>query len=308
MDAVTLLRLLWRQRLLMAVGLVVALVVGIILTYKVSPGLPPAFESRQYQVGIASAGVLVDSPSSQTIDLSGGQSKADVASLSARARLLANLIATSPLKDQIARRARIPVDTMIAAAPTSDGIATKPSPLATGETKVRATDPEAHVLTVYVNEALPIITADAQAPTPAIAARISSAAVAELSLYLQSVAAADRVPDARQLVVKPLGPAKSATVQRGPRRLLSIMASLFVFGLWAGGIVLVSSLARGWRAVSEAEGQAPGERPVPGPRVERMPATHSDAPVTRPPPGGVSARPESVPDLPERPERPMRVA
>ncbi|MDX6720900.1 MAG: hypothetical protein QOJ63_3154 [Solirubrobacteraceae bacterium] len=260
MTVVAVLQELWSRRLLVVVGLAIAVTIGILVTFKVGPGL--SFDARQYKVGVASAGVLVDSPSSQVIDLGGGQSKADIVSLSARARLLANLMATSPLKDQIARRAGVAPDALIASAPT-EGIAAKPSPLVAGTSKVRASDPDARVLTVYVNEALPIITADAQAPSPAAAAAIAAAAVTELNLYLTSTAAADRVPDARRLVVKPLGPAKSATVQRGPRKLYAIIAFIVVLGLWCAGIMLASSLARSWRATSDAEALAPDARPTP---------------------------------------------
>lgn len=260
MTVVAVLRELWSRRLLVAVGLAIAVTIGILLTFEVGLGLPPTFDARQYEVGIASAGVLVDSPSSQVIDLGGGgQSKADIVSLSARARLLANLMATSPLKDQIARRARVAPDSMIASAPTQ-GLAERPSPLTTGESRVSASDPDARVLTVYVNEALPIITADAQAPTPGAAAAIAAAAVTELNLYLTSTAAADRVPDARRLVVKPLGPARSATVRRGPRKLFAVIACIVVFGLWCVGIMLASGLARSWRAVDDDVALAPDPR------------------------------------------------
>ena len=63
MGAVTILRQLWRTRLLVAVGLALALVLGIVVSYHVPPGFPPTFKSRQFAVGIASAAVLVDSRS-----------------------------------------------------------------------------------------------------------------------------------------------------------------------------------------------------------------------------------------------------
>jgi hypothetical protein len=302
MTVVAVLRELWNRRLLVAVGLAVAVTVGILMAFKVSVGFPPTFDELQYKVGIASAGVLVDSPTSQVIDLGGGESKADIVSLSARARLLANLMATSPLKDQIARRAGISPDSMIASAPMG-GPAATPSPLTTGETKVSASDPDAHVLAVYVNETLPIITADVQAPSPSAAAHLAGAAVTELNLYLQSVAATDKVPEARQLVVKPLGPAKSATVQRGPRKLFAVIAFVFVFGLWCAGILLAYGLARSWRDASGAEALAPDVWPAAPP--ERL----DSARVSKAPPlaSNASSPSDALPELPERPEPSFRV-
>jgi hypothetical protein len=128
--------------------------------------------------------------------------------LSSRARLLASIMVRGPLKDQIAQRAGVAPDSLIATAPT-DAPAYKHSEL---RTKIRASDPDTRVLEVSVNDVPPIITADAQAPTPAAAAAISRAAVSELKLYLQSMATAQKVSRAHQLILTPLGPAKSWTV------------------------------------------------------------------------------------------------
>lgn len=310
MDAVAILRLLWRRRLVVALGLVLAVACGIVMAYKVTPGLPPSFESRQYEVGIASAEVLVDSPSSQVADLGGGQAGIDVNGLTSRARLLANLMATSPLKDQIARRAGIAEASLITSVPTT-GPALEPKPL---DDKRRASHPRANKLTVTFNEELPIIAAEAQASTPQLAARISTAAVEELVAFRKTVAAADQVPDARQLVISPLGPARSATVSRGPRRLFAIVAFVFVLGLWCAGLVIVSRLARDWRrAAAEEQGGEP-DRPAtvhrstapvdPSPPDPQRAGARARAPVSKPAP--VRALSDRSADLSERPERPQR--
>jgi hypothetical protein len=161
------------------------------------------------------------------------------------------------------------------------------------------------VLTVYVNEALPIITADAQAPSPAAAAAIAGAAVTELNLYLTSTAAADKVPDARRLVVKPLGPARSATVRRGPRKLFAIIAFIVVFGLWCAAIMLASGLARSWRAVGGAEPLAPDEQPSPGGSsdVLRGPGGAPDVLRGPHPTNNPSSPRDALADAPEQPGR-----
>lgn len=292
MTLVWTLRELWSRRLLVAIGMAIATICAILVSFRVGPGLPPQLEPRQYHVGIASAGVLVDSPSSQIADLGTAESKADVVSLSARARLLANLLAASPLKDQIARRAGVPPDRMIAIPPPSIA-GSEPSPLATGAAAARGAARDLNVLRVYVNELLPIITADAQAPDPATAARIASGAVTELQLYLRTVAAADKVPNVRQLVLQPLGPARSSLERRGPRRLYSAVAWIMVFGLWCGAILAVSGFARTWRDLSAAE--VDGTSPAPSRTTTEAPDTPS---------------PSRAPELEswEVPDRPTRVA
>jgi hypothetical protein len=270
MGAVAILRQLWRRRLLVSVGVAFALIVGTVMVYRVNLGLPPTFESRQYDVGVASAELLVDSPSSQVVDLSGGRVATDVNALSGRARLLANLMVTSPLKDQIARRAGINPRTFTASVPTLNGPAPPPSPLAPGKTS-----PWANSLTVSFNEELPIITAVSQAATPDSAARISTAAVAQLGTYLKSVAAIQRVPYANQLVISPLGRARSGLVQHGPSRIFALAAVILLVAVWCAGIVLLSRLARDWRQAA----------------ADEQLAEHDEKPAGSPPAGTGEGRP-----------------
>jgi hypothetical protein len=304
MGAVTILRQLWRSRLLVSVGVALALIIGTVMVYRVNIGLPPTFESRQYNVGVASAELLVDSPSSQVVDISGGRVATDVNALSGRARLLANLMATSPLKDQIARRAGIDPRTFTASVPTLDGPAPAPSPLSQG-----AKTPWANSLTVSFNEELPIITAAGRAATAAGAARISTAAVAQLGTYLKSVAAIQRVSNANQLVISPLGRARSGVVQHGPSRIFALAAVIVFVAVWCAGIVLLSRLARDWRqAAAEEQLEERGERPEGPPPVtagEHRPAVDVPAPLPETARERADAPPvRELPDLPERPERP----
>jgi hypothetical protein len=326
MDAVTVLRLLWRQRLLLAVGMGLAVVVGIVMAYNVT-GFPPKFANRQYEVGIASAEMLVDSQSSQVADLGGGQALTDVTGLAGRAQLLANLMAISPLKERIARRAGVNPRRLVASAPSVDLPKTKNALDATSDGRTSTT------LTIGFNEVLPIITANAQAPTPEIAARISTAAVDELKIYLKTLAATDKVPDARQLVISPLGPARFATVARGPRRLFAMLAAIFVFGLWSVGLVFGTRLARSWRRAAAEERSQGSTRPRPADRVAAVPdrAAHAHSggfDVPQPPvassqssgpqrlpelpelpvASSQSSGPQPLPELAERPERPRRGA
>lgn len=263
MEAARALRTLWRQRWAVLAGVLLAATVGVLMTYRVGMGLPPGFASRHYTVGVASAQILVDSPSSQAIDLGGGGLRTDVVVLTARARLLANLMTSSPLRDTIAKRAGIPAATFLVTVPSAGTEPVDPSS-ASGV----AAGPEGDRMTVFFNETLPIITADAQAANQPRARRIASAAVDGLRSYLAGVAAQDAVPQDRKLVIKPLGPPQSATVTRGPRRLFAVLAALATFGLWCTGIVGVARLARNWREVvaeESAGSRAPAVPPMPDP-------------------------------------------
>lgn len=291
MDAVLILRQLWRQRVLVAVGLVVSLVLGLLVVYRIGLGVPPSFTSRQYDIGVASAEALVDSPSSQVADLGGGPVRTDVVALTARARLLANVMTTSPLKDQIARRAGIDPVTFSASVPSLGPDAAKPQSVSNGPT-----NPRGNVMTVYFNETLPIITADVQATDAALAARIATAAVQELGTYLKSIAAEDKVPNPRQLVIDELGPARYATQTEGPRPLSGFGAFLLIFGVWCAALLVTSRLVERWREAAAAEAS--------GVPVRQAVAEPTPPPLAEPPslavaPAADVPLPSWLPDPPE---------
>ena len=104
------LRTLWRFRIAVVVIGVLAIAMGIFVAYSFSP--PTSLESRQYHVAAGTATALVDSPSSQVVDLGGEEDVgADIASLSARATLLASLMTSSPMKEEIAAQRGDPART-----------------------------------------------------------------------------------------------------------------------------------------------------------------------------------------------------
>ena len=253
MELVGILRLLWRERVLVAVAAIVAIFAGFALAFPIS--FPPKLESRQYEVGLGSLEALVDTPSSQVVDL-GGDTGADIETLAGRATLLASLMTSSPLKDEIARRAGVDARELIAIPPSGAGSGATSSPEKSG-TGIDINDPRAKILKAKVptldSGDVPIISVNTQAPTAAVAARLADESVKVLKDHLKSVAGADNVPDARQVVVAELGPARSSVESRGPAQFLGIVAGLFVFLLGCAAIVGVTALASGWRRLAAME-------------------------------------------------------
>jgi hypothetical protein len=247
MEFVTILRELWRQRALVVAGAALAIAIGLMTAYKVSLA-PPKLESRQYHVGVASARMLIDTPDSQVVDLE--PKGAD--GLGTRANLLANLMASNPVRTIIARNAGVNPADLIAVAPSMSAGPQVPTLISERASK-SAANPESFILTLRADETLPIITIDAQAPDAERAARLADAATTGLRDYLRSVAAAQNVPNARQLVISTLGAAQSADVVRGPRRLFAFLAAIFTFGLACASVVVVAGIARGWRRAAELE-------------------------------------------------------
>jgi hypothetical protein len=237
------LRELWRFRVPVLAAALFALVVGVLLMFRVS--VPGGIESRRYDVGLASTTALVDTPSSQVADL--GDTGADVGTLSVRASLLASLMTSSPIKDQIAARAGLPADTLIAIPPSGTGPGAAPPPNVPGTEKPGAIILRASVPTLESGE-VPIISVATQAPDAARAARLADQAVAVLREHLESVAGVGKVPAGRRVVVRQLGPARGSLVRRGPGPALAIVASIFVFGLGCAAVLGLSWLVRVWRA------------------------------------------------------------
>jgi hypothetical protein len=249
MESIIILRELWRLRLLVILGALLALFCAVLVSYRVSlPSLK--LESRQYHVGIASARMLIDTPASQVVDLN--PKGADT--LNSRASLLANLMVSTPVKSIIARDAGVQPDRLIAIAPTAPGSGgpTVPTTLSQKASEASKT-PGAYLLTLQSDETLPIISIDAQAPTAAAAARLANAATTGLRDYLRSVAGAQNLPAGRQIVVSGLGGAQAADQVRGPRKLFAIAAFIFVFGFACFAIIMISGIARGWRRAAALE-------------------------------------------------------
>jgi hypothetical protein len=251
MELVAMLRVLWRHRLLVVVAALVAVLAGLAVGYRI--GFPAKFESRRYDVGLASVTALVDTPSSQVVDL-GGKTGADIGTLSARASLLANLMTSSPIKDEIATRSGVAPDRLIAVSPAA---APGTQPAGASGPPVKTAEPNAVILTTKIpnleSGEIPIIAVTTQAPSADQAARLANASIAVLQAHLQTVAGIDRVPDARRVVVRQLGRARSATVSRGPSRLMAFGAAILAFAFGCVAILGVYALVSGWRRAAELE-------------------------------------------------------
>ena len=116
---------------------------------------------------------------------------------------------------------------------------------------------------MQADETLPIIAVSAQAPDADQAARLANAASTGLRDYLRSVAGAQNVPAARQVVISSLGAAQSAEVVKGGSRLIALVAFVFIFGLACFGVIMISGIARGWRRAAALERSGGEDAPTP---------------------------------------------
>jgi hypothetical protein len=218
------------RRWLVAAGFAVAVAVGVLLVYRVSLGFPPKFRTRQYYVGEASAQVLIDTPKSQIADLN----PPGALVLYTRATLLADLIATAPVQQQIAGQIGVPAANLRITPPAGSVVApVKASPLGVAGAKAASASAAASPwqLTVTIDPTLPIIAFAAQGPSAAGALSLATAAVDVLRQRVNSLAAGQRVPTNDQAVVNQIGPPVAGVAARGPRKLYGVAATVVVFML-----------------------------------------------------------------------------
>jgi hypothetical protein len=246
-TAVAILRELWRYRATVAAFALLALLIALLVGFRAT--LPP--ESRSHTVGRATARILVDTPASQVIEVAPTGSEA----LGPRAGLLASLMVEGEIKAGIARRAGLRPEQLVAVAPVSAGS----DPIGGSVPD----DPHASVLTLHVatNDAgaqLPIIDVETRAPDTVRAAALANAAVTGLASYLDSQAAAERVPDARRLQLRRLGRAQAVELTLGPGMPIALAVGVLIFSAECALLLLVVGLARGWRtAVAGERGYEP---------------------------------------------------
>ena len=256
MNSVTILRNLWRRRMLVVVAGCVAFAAGWVFAFGPVPSFPP--KPRGYTVGVATANLLVDTPRSQVIEVAPKGSD----TLAARANVLANLMVDGGIKDAIAKRAGLPSKKIIASAPSPDG--SVPPPKLTAHSMAYTTSV---VLTSDMAE-LPIIKVQTQGPDVSKALRLANAAVNGLSDYLNTKAADDSVDATRRLQVRPLGTAQGVESERGPASMMALVVVFFVFLGGCATILIVSALNSRWREAIEAEkgvfDQQAGDEPLDG--------------------------------------------
>jgi hypothetical protein len=218
MELVRVVRIVWRRRLWLAAGLVVAGVLAL-LGGRTSPT----------SSGVAFTRVALDTPTSVLVDTT----PAGGTTLAWRAALLAHLVAGDDQRRAIAARLGIPpgqlavVDPELAVPGVPSSI-----PKSISEALV-ATAP--YVLNVSLpNGGLPIISVEAFAPTRAAAARLARAATG----HLTSESSGPDGPGVQPFVLERAAPVHARTVVNDSGPLRTVAVFVFLFGLWTVAVTL----------------------------------------------------------------------
>jgi hypothetical protein len=239
--------MLWRLRRGVAIVLVLALLATVWTLYKVQLS-PLSIQPRTMTMATARTQVVVDTPRSSMLDL---KARADFVTLRDRAILLGNVIASSPVRDEIGRRVGVPGGLIEIAAPRTPE---RPRSVVGSVTERKTTDilrsNEQYRLSIQASPTVPMLDIYAEAPDAKTAAGLANATVDSLDDYLGGLARKDGTPQRDQLSVRQLGRADGAVINGGISLRAGLLAFLLTFGAGCATVVFLHRIRRGWHAAA----------------------------------------------------------
>ena len=229
MEVVAVLRLLWRRRLLVVLGALLAAGAGLLV------GGSPVPDS-----GFAATRVAIDTPRSQLVTAAPLGSD----SLPWRATLLATLLGTESARERVARDAGIRTDelAMVELELTAPPVAAS---LPRAAVKASNATTEPYVLTVHTDDVLPIIEIETRAPDRAGAARLAAAAVEAL----QAGASPRDTPELQGLSIERISAIEAIVIPGGAGRKRLAAVAMVVFVLWCSALTLIPAIRSALRTV-----------------------------------------------------------
>lgn len=241
---------LWRHRLAFALSLATATLAALWSVAEIGV-LPPRLEARPLEIASASAGALVDTPQSAVVSLD--VDTVDLSSITNRALLISNVMASAPVREYIARRARVPASVIEIQSPVTPDW---PRPLSRPGDSRGALDiakyPGEYRISLQNNPTVPVVEVYAVAPTPAIAARLANGAIEGTQDYLRALGARQDVPAAEQVRLQQLGRATAGSINSGADVKVAVLSFVVVFAACSAASLFVVRVVRGWRLAALA--------------------------------------------------------
>jgi hypothetical protein len=234
MELLPILRLAWRRRLALGLGVVLALALGLM-----------SARGAATNQGVASTRLLLDTPVSTLVDAAPKGAE----TLGWRTELLADLMTTWPVRLQIARETHVSVQQVVVVNPTLN-TPVLPTTLPRRAAGVAASAAATFVLTVLADPALPMVSMEASAPSRDAAARLVAAGVSALKT---AAAVAPDVPRTQPVVVQDAGSIQASDVRSGAGKKQAAAVCVAVFLLWSAMVLVVPAvLTRARRSASRA--------------------------------------------------------
>lgn len=237
MELLQLARLLWRRRLALAIGIVVAVVGAVRLG-----GSPPTTSA------LAWTRVALDTPQSELVK----SAPSGYDTLPWRASLLSHLMSTDATQRELAQRLRVSRD-QVAVVDADFSLPEVPDMTAQKASDASLPTGAAYVVTVnMVNVALPVISVEAVAPDRAGATRLARAAVAVLDsraspagAYTSAIRTDGGALNRLQpFVVQQVAPVRVKRVVASTVPMKAIAAGVFILAAWLVGVLLLPRLVR----------------------------------------------------------------
>lgn len=239
MDIASILNELWRRRIWVGVGIVVAGVVAMSVVFNL-----PSLEKKSTVTAAASTDVLVDTRSSAL-----GSIAIDVNELTTRAGVYARMIGTPAVKERIARLAGAPVEEI---GILDMGMGTSGSGSA-GLAETAVGTPGTLGLGATTQEAHPAVKLQALAPTPAMAKRLADAAAQGLVSYVAGVQEERAIPPRERVVLRQLGSPQAIVLVDEVGFSKAIGAFIGVLLAWCLLLLVVSRTAAALRELRAAD-------------------------------------------------------
>jgi hypothetical protein len=224
MELVPLLRVLWRRRLVVGLGALLAIGIGVI----VGPAAP-------VHGGAATTRVVLDTPSSQIVfrDPRGADT------LTWRAALLTDLMATEETRAGIARAVGVPESRLVIVVPALTA-PSDPTTLPIAATEAAALRPEPYVVAFRYDTTLPVISIETHAPNRGAAARLAEAA----TRALQAGSSPNTTDVTQGFVVDSVAPIQARATVSGSRPVKALGLAVFFLGFWCAGVAVVPRVVR----------------------------------------------------------------
>jgi hypothetical protein len=238
-------RRLWRIRAWVVACAALALIAACWSVARISL-LPPGVESRSLKMATASTQVIVDMPKSTLVDIR--QDTHSIDSLTNRALLLGNVLASPEVRADIARRANVPFERLQVVPPLTPA---QPRVLAEADNQKHTTDilklNADYRLFVRANPTVPFLQIYSQTPTPESAGALANAAVDGIQSYLAELAQSTGTPNVQQVRLRQLGDARGAVINAGIEWQVGLLAFILTFVLSVATVTWVGRVRDGWR-------------------------------------------------------------
>jgi len=235
MELLSALRLLARRRLIVAVGVLLAIAAGAAGAGVVAVGPVGGPPTRS---AIATAEIQIDSPRPLAADL-----RAASGTIEDQAIMLAERLAAEDTRAIVAQEAGVPLEDL-AVVSSRTAIVGRHSAVARTAVDAASTPRSRYRLTVSSTTDAPIVSLLAAAPDEATAARVAEAAAPAI----ESVIAEAPETVRKRLIVRPLAPPKTKALVSGDRKpLLGAIAGLLTFVGWCWFAIVAGGLIRALR-------------------------------------------------------------